>query len=65
MLSTRFPSAAPLHKKCYAVDIFRDKIYTAPPNYKTLIKHLRDACENIALRWDSIPAEVGMESEEF
>jgi hypothetical protein len=47
----------PLHTRCYAVDIFRDKIHTAPASYKTLVKHMDEACKMIALRWESIPVE--------
>jgi hypothetical protein len=52
----------PLHTRCYAVDIFRDKIYTAPASYKTLVKHMDEACKMIALRWDSVPVEMDPES---
>jgi len=44
----------PLNSKCYAVDVFREKIYTAPANYKILNRHLEAACEFIALRWPEI-----------
>lgn len=48
----------PLHTKCYAVDIFREEIYTAPLAYKTLTKNIEAACEMIALLWESIPVDI-------
>jgi|GEM_PF-1228130 len=45
---------APLNSKCYAVDVFREKTYTAPASYRTLNKNLEAACEVIALRWPEI-----------
>jgi hypothetical protein len=41
----------PLNSKCYAIDVFREKVHSAPASYKTLNKHLEAACEVIALRW--------------
>jgi hypothetical protein len=55
----------PLHTKCYAMDIFRQKVYTAPPSYKTLVKHMDEACKMISLRWDSIPVEYNSLVEDF
>ena len=62
-------NGTPKPSQCYAVDVFRDKSYSAPPAYKTLIKHLEDACEDIVLRWPSIPVDyaalgIGVEEEE-
>ena len=59
----------PKPSECYAVDVFREEMYSAPPAYKTLIKHLEDACEDIARRWPSIIVDVealgvGAEEEE-
>jgi hypothetical protein len=45
---------APLNKKCYAVDVFREKIYTAPASFSKLNKNLVAACEMIASRWKDI-----------
>ena len=44
---------APLNSKCYAVDVFRGKTYTAPANYRMLNKNLEAACEVIASRWSA------------
>ncbi len=44
----------PLNKKCYAVDVFREKVYTAPASFRKLNKDLEAACEMIASRWKDI-----------
>jgi hypothetical protein len=51
----------PLHTRCYAVDVFRDTIYTAPAAHRTMLKHIEAACRMIALRWDGIPSELNSE----
>jgi hypothetical protein len=45
---------APLNSKCFAVDVFRKQIHTAPASFRTLNKHMEAACEVIALRWPEI-----------
>jgi hypothetical protein len=55
MLLSKSPRvAAPLNSKCFAIDVFREKIYTAPASYRTLNKNLEAACEVIASRWAAI-----------
>jgi len=54
LLSKSPPVPAPLNSKCYAVDVFREQVYTAPANYRKLSKNLEAACEVIALRWPEI-----------
>lgn len=49
---------APLNKKCYAVDVFRETIHTAPAGYRMLNKNLEAACEVIALRWPEVKLEA-------
>ena len=44
----------PLNTKCYAVDVWRGKIYTAPASYRTLNKHMEAACVAIAALWPQI-----------
>jgi hypothetical protein len=44
----------PLHTHCYAVDIFRESVYTAPPGYRRLNKNIEAACEFIASLWPKI-----------
>jgi hypothetical protein len=48
----------PLHTQCYAIDVFRDTIYTAPAACRTLLKHIDAACRMIALQWEGIEFEV-------
>jgi hypothetical protein len=55
MLELRLTSTGiPLHTRCYAIDVAREAIYTAPVSHKRLLKNLDAACEVIALRWDTI-----------
>ncbi len=62
MLDTHLKNLGlPLHTKCYAVDIFREKIYSAPKSYRTMLKNLRASCRMIALQWEAVPVEVGSE----
>lgn len=48
-------TGTPLHSKCYAIDIFRQKVYTAPTSHKTLLKNVEAACRAIAALWETIP----------
>lgn len=65
MLETRLASlGGPLHSRCYAVDIFRGDLYTAPASHKTMIKHLEVACETIALRWPTIDVDDAEDDED-
>jgi hypothetical protein len=50
--ATKF--GAPLNTRCYAVDVFRERVYTAPTSYRKLNKNLEAACEMIASRWKDI-----------
>jgi hypothetical protein len=54
LLSKSPPVPPPLNSKCFAVDVFREQVYTAPANYRKLSKNLEAACEVIALRWPEI-----------
>lgn len=56
-------SGLPAHLKCYAIDVFRSTIYTAPSSHKTLLKHIDAACRSIAMRWDTIPVDAAVEEE--
>jgi hypothetical protein len=63
MLATRLKTIGmPLHTKCYAIDIFREEVYTAPASYKTLLKHIEAACRSIVRQWKEIPLEVSAET---
>jgi hypothetical protein len=57
LLSGSYRIGAPLNSKCYALDVFREKIYTAPASYRKLNKNLEAACEVIASRWSEIKFE--------
>lgn len=64
MLEARLSSyGVPLHTRCYAIDIFRDKTYIAPKSYRTLLKHIEASCTMIALQWPTIPLEIDSEAE--
>jgi hypothetical protein len=45
---------APLHSKCFAVDVFRKAFYVAPASYRSLNRQMEAACEFIAERWATI-----------
>jgi len=51
----------PLHSKCYAIDVFRRQVYTAPTAMITINKNIDAACETIALRWEKIPIDIEAE----
>jgi len=55
---------APLHTRCYAIDIFRNKVHTAPAAHKMLLRHLDSACKMIALRWATIEIPANLEIKE-
>lgn len=44
----------PSPSRCLVVDVYRGDTYTAPKSFKTMLNHMRDACENIAARWSGI-----------
>jgi hypothetical protein len=50
--ATKF--GAPLNSKCYAVDVFREKVYAALASFGKLNKDLEAVCEMIASRWKDI-----------
>jgi hypothetical protein len=54
LLSRQSRLGVPLNSKCYAVDVFREKIYTAPANYQKLNKNIAAACQLIASHWPKI-----------
>jgi hypothetical protein len=58
-------SGTPLHSKCFAVDVFRKKVYSAPAAHKTLLKNIEAACRTIAALWPTITVETdSVETEE-
>lgn len=44
----------PDHRLCFSIDLFRKEAWEAPATYRRLKTHLEAACEEIALRWDSV-----------
>ena len=44
----------PDHRLCFSVDVFRKSVWEAPSSFRRLRSHLEVACEEIALRWDSL-----------
>jgi hypothetical protein len=65
MLEQRFPSGGnpPLHTRCYAMDVARGKVHSAPQAHKRLLKNLEAACEVIAMRWPSIDVDAILASD--
>jgi hypothetical protein len=51
----------PLHTRCYAIDVARETVYTAPASHIRLLKNLEAACEMIAMRWNSIDVSAATE----
>jgi hypothetical protein len=45
---------SPDHRLCFSVDVFRREVWVAPTSYLRLSTHLVAACEEIALRWDTL-----------
>lgn len=41
------------HRRVLAVDVFAQRIFTAPKAIKTRLKDVAAACEEISIRWDS------------
>lgn len=54
----------PALARCYAIDMFRSQVYSAPRSHKTLVKNLEAACRTIAEMWPSIPVNVNIDEEE-
>jgi hypothetical protein len=44
----------PSPSNCFVSDVYRGHTYTAPKSYKTMLKHLEDACGVIASLWSGI-----------
>jgi hypothetical protein len=40
---------------CLAVDVFAGTAHKPPGTFATKLKHVADACEEIAARWKTIP----------
>jgi hypothetical protein len=46
----------PARSRCYAVDVFRSKVYAAPASHKTMLKHLEAAGKSVFRDWNATPA---------
>lgn len=54
MLGVRFGGeGGPRNANCFAVDVYRERIFTASASHKTMLKNLEAACRNIARQWDA------------
>jgi hypothetical protein len=42
------------HKLCYSIDVLAGRAHQAPATYKTILDHINDSCEEVALRWPGI-----------
>lgn len=42
------------YKSCYVVDVFGNRVFAAPRNYKRLRKSIDKACKEISRAWDDI-----------
>jgi hypothetical protein len=42
------------YRLSYSVDVFRQSAWEAPPSFRRLRTHLEAACEEIALRWETV-----------
>ena len=53
MLGVHFGGqGGPRSANCFAVDIYRERVFETPGAYKTMLKHLEAACRNIARQWE-------------
>lgn len=54
MLGVHFGSrGGPRSSNCFAVDVFRERVFTAPASHKTMLKNIEAACRNIARQWET------------
>lgn len=59
MLGVHFGAAGgPRSANCFAVDVYRGRVFETPGAHKTMLKNLEAACRNVARQWatDSILA---------
>ncbi|HVT74378.1 MAG TPA: hypothetical protein VHD61_14675 [Lacunisphaera sp.] len=64
MLELRLKTeGVPAPGRCYAIDMFRSQVYSAPRSHKTLVKNLEAACRTISEMWASIPVSSTPEEE--
>lgn len=52
MLSAHFGAqGGPRSSNCFAVDVYRDRIFVCPTSHKTMLKNVQAACRNIVRQW--------------
>lgn len=53
MLGVHFGArGGPRNSNCFAVDVYRERIFTAPASHKMMLKNIEAACRNIARQWE-------------
>jgi hypothetical protein len=66
MLAVHFGAkGGPRYANCFAVDVYRGKVFSAPGSYKTMFKTIEASCRNIARQWEVADFANEMEGEEF
>lgn len=65
MLSVHFGAkGGPRNVNCFAVDVYREKVFSAPASYKTMLKNIEASCRSIARQWEVADLNE-MDAEEF
>lgn len=60
MLALHFgQQGGPRYANCFAVDVYRDEIYSAPQSHVTMLKNVQAACRMIALQWNTMIDDDG------
>jgi hypothetical protein len=58
MLALHFGAeGGPRYAKCFAVDVYREEIYSAPASHISMLKNVQAACRSIARQWDEEPGD--------
>jgi hypothetical protein len=66
MLGVHFGAkGGPRNANCFAVDVYRKKVFSAPGSYKTITKIIEASCRNIARQWEVVDVASETEGEEF
>ena len=57
-LAIQFASqGGPRYQNCFAVDVFRDSLYSAPASFVMMLRNVEAACRNIARQWTDLELE--------
>jgi hypothetical protein len=66
MLGVHFGAkGGPRHVNCFAIDVYREKVFPAPGSYRTMLKNIEASCRNIARQWGAADVLNEREGEEF